>query len=337
MFPTRFSLGCVLLTAVILFASIMAVCKAHLSYSQLASIEYTVSIPDTMGQEIHVKMIVRNIPAGKDSVFRIRSPHPINFLVTDLKGRVLSFKVRSLTSRLGIPYIKVRIPSSEGLIIEYSICGLSFSALIFTGRGWGYIGKDFGITLEAQLLLSPGWGWMEYGYCYKVKESRIVFKLPDNWVAVMNHRELGDNVFVIDGAPAELPGMGPDRRSGGFTAFGPFSKHVRSFDGHALIIAIHKDVKYYEPLVEAVLKLIRHYREVFGGNPVLKKLLVIVLPKQAGEVDVLGGMYAEALIYEIVKTNEAAAFGYFQLVNFASHIPTFWLRDFGVWVMQAGL
>ena len=300
--------------------------------AQKANIEYVISVPDPSNHAVHIRMVVTDIPADCNSVFRIRTPpHPIKFTITDLEGRPIPFEVESFVSRLGIPYTEVRIQPSNNLVIEYSICDLSPSARIFTGCGWGYIGEDFGITLEAQLLLSPGWGWMEYGTCYEVEQSTFTFKLPEGWIAVMAHEKLDDNIYKMDGTPAELPGVGPDRRSGCFIAFGPFNAYVKTFNGHSLVMAIHQDIEYPETLVEASLKLIQHYGRVFGSKPLLKRLLVIVLPAQAEEAGMLVGMYAEASVYEVVKTNQAEYFDYFQLVNFALHFPTFWLRDFGAW------
>jgi len=189
----------------------------------------------------------------------------------------------------------------------------------FHSEEWGYIGNEFGISLESVLFLLPD--------SERVTKSTITFKgLPEGWVAIMARRRLTETSFWIDKDLVDKHG-----RVTRLVAFGPFTLARRDFDGHELLIAIHKDIEFQEEIETGVLGLVEYFQDVIGDyQPEI--LVAIVLPAQAREIEGLGelvGMGEYASFFEIVPENHRYRGSFPQvMMDFPLHVSSTWFGEF---------
>ena len=287
-------------------------------------INYAIT-PDIENQTVHVEMDITNI-SEKELILRIGA-EPVNLTLKDSNGNYLPFIQRQIQAG-GTEVVEIHIQFSDevrGKIDKIDEIKIEYYAkptpnTRFFSEKWGYVGKDFGISLEPVLLLMPD----------KPTKSTITFNLPEGWIGVMAREKMDENSYLAYISTPYRTAHGETR----FIAFGPFNLTEREFDGHKLVMAIHKDIEFQKELEENTLKLAEYFQNVIGDyQPEI--LVSIVLPAQARKIEGVGtgkvgpGMGEYASFFETVPSNKREFVDFPDImIDFPLHVPTTWFAEF---------
>jgi len=272
--------------------------------------------PHVENQVIHVEILVSNV-SEEELVFRIGTD-PLNLTLRDLNGNFLPFTQESVKAgSTEVTEIRVQ-PAVEEVRIEYY--AKPTPDTVFFSEKWGYVGKDFGISLEHVLFLLPE----------EEAKATVTFNLPEGWVGVMARERINQSSYQIDGISTPYATRYEGKHHQGFVAFGPFNLLERNFDGHKLVMAIHRDIEFQRELEENTLKLVEYFQNVIGDYPA-DVLVAIILPAQAREIKGLGelvGMSEYASFFEVVPDNRREMVDVGIMRDFGYHIPSTWFGEF---------